>query len=140
MIGYEIKNINLATIPSFTAAATGDNTETTSAVLDRLGYDSLTLSIGFKTALTTAKKLTNILKVQQSDDNSAWSDATTLYAVHDLATKTTEGLGIKEYDINLKGYKRYIKFLYTLDLTATATDTCEGYVNATLGDSQVKPV
>lgn len=138
-IGKYIKNLNLGLIASFTAGAAGDNTEATSAVIDRTNYDSCVLSLGFSTALTTAKKLTNLLKIQTSDDNSTWDTAVTLYAAHDLATATT-ATGIKEYDIDLTPYKQYVKFLYTLDLTHTGTDTCVGYTNITLGGSNTLPV
>ena len=137
-IGTYIKNVFGGIIASFTAAAAGDNTEVTTEAIDRLGYESCVLTVGYNTALTTAKKLTNILKIEDSSDGSTWNTAVTLSALHDVATTTSKAT--QEYNVNLNSYARYIRFITKLDLTHTGTDTCAAYTNITLGGAQNLPI
>lgn len=137
-IGSYITNNYGGIIASFTAAATGDNTEVTTENLDRLNYESCVITLGYNVALTTAKKLTNILSIQDSSDGSTWTDAVVLNALHDVATATSKGT--YEYNINLNSYKRYVRFITKLDLTHSGTDTCTAYTNITFGGAKNLPI
>jgi hypothetical protein len=112
------------------AAGAGDNTELTSAAIDRLpkglgGFLSALLCIGWKTSLTAAATLKLGVKISESDDGTTWGADEVLEV---LATKTlSTGAqvnqdGVYELGLDLTKRKQYIRFKITMDLSAGATD------------------
>lgn len=111
------------------AAGTGDNTELTSAGIDRMGtgvggFLAAILAVTWKTSLTAAATLNLTVKISESDDNSSWGSDTTLINAEVQATGAQTNLvGTRELGLDLTQRKRYIRFKITMDLSAGATDT-----------------
>lgn len=123
-----------------TAAGAGDNTAITGASIDRLGYGSLTFAIAYKTTLASSETLKFAAEYQESSDNSNWDTATSLQAATTAETGVqTNKVGKVEFDLDLAGKKRYIRFNFTPDLSASGTDTADVSAVAVLGDAQVLP-
>lgn len=110
------------------AAGTGDNTELTSAAIDRItsggiGYLAGTLNIAYRTSLTAAATLKVTVKIAESDDGSSFGADTTLSNLVTLETGAqTNKDGTYRLDLNLAAKKRYIRMKITMDLSAGATD------------------
>ncbi len=120
------------------AAGTGDNTELTSAGIDRMpvgqgGFLSAILAIAYKTSLTAAATLALTVKISESDDNSSWGADSTLINAEVLSTGAQTNLvGVRELGLDLTQRKRYIRFKITMDLSAGATDVFVYAANLTL--------
>lgn len=119
---------------SVTAGGTGDNTAVTGTTLDRfaLGGGSLPLTVEFVLAWTATlaanKSLTfKNLKVEQSSDGSNWDSTAYATFTDPGAVATSAGggtvTGVTKVGLDIKGAKRYIRFDWTPDLTASGTDT-----------------
>lgn len=117
------------TAQSGTAAGTGDNTEKTSASIDRKptglpGFDAITIALTYLTSVTAAQTLKLTLKIEESADGSSWGTAETLLNAVTLETGAVTGkTAVYEHSLDLRKRKRYVRFLVTLDLSAGATDT-----------------
>lgn len=128
---------------SATAAGTGDNTAVESAAIDRAGtivYDSSILNLSYLTTLTADKTLSFTVTYTESDDNSTYSSAITLYAKTVVRTgAATAGTGIVTIPFELVGTKRYLKISVTPDLSHSGTDTATWFGNIVLGASNLIP-
>lgn len=125
---------------SLTAGGTGDATAVTGATIDRDDYQSGVLAVAYKAVLTEAKTLALAVEVQESSDGSTWDTAVALRASTVAATGDTGGsteTGLVEFDIDLSGYKRYVRFNFTPDLNATGTDTAVVAAVFTLGGARI---
>lgn len=128
------------------AAGTGDNTELTSAGVDRkptglAGYDVGLLVVAGKSTLASAQTASLTVKISESDDNSSWSSDTTLINAEVQSTGvTTNGHWQRELAIDLRGKKQYVRFKVTVDLSAGATDTFVYSSSIILGASDRLPV
>lgn len=117
------------TMQAGTAGGTGDNTELTSDGIDRLaaggtGYMSAVLVIAYLTTVAAAQTLRATVKVAQSDDGTNWGSSTTLENAVTLETGAVTGKkAVHELSVDLSGYKRHVRFLVTMDLSAANTDT-----------------
>lgn len=123
-----------------TAAGAGDNSAITGVTIDRLGYGSLTFAIAYKTTLGSSETLTFAAEYQESSDGSNWDTATSLQAatVAETGVKTAE-VGEVEFDLDLSLKKRYIRFNFTPNLSASGTDTADVSAVAVLGGAAVRP-
>jgi hypothetical protein len=125
---------------SITAGGTGDNTALTGASIDRRGYGSANFVIAYKTTLAASETLSFAAEYQESSDGSNWDTATALQAATVAKTgAVTAGHGVVEFDVNLEGKKRYIRFNFTPNLSASGTDTAVVYGTAILGGADVLP-
>lgn len=123
-----------------TAAGTGDNTAVTGATIDRLGYNSVTFAIAYRTTLTAAKTLGFAAEYQESSDGSNWDTATALQALTTAETgAATNEKGEVEFDLDLGGKKQYIRFNFTPDLSHSGTDTVDCAAIAILGGAETLP-
>jgi len=128
------------------AAGTGDNTEVTSAAVDRkpqglAGYDAGVIAVNWKTSLTASQTLALTLKIEESDDNSSWGSPETLISAETQSTGAQTNLvGQRELNIDLRKRKRYVRFKVTMDLSAGATDTFVYGACIVLTDSDRLPV
>lgn len=112
-----------------TAGGTGDATEVTPGDdIDMAPYVSGMVHIHYVTSLTADKTLSFALQKEDSDTDggskSADVDVLTATVVKTGAASAVEGT----YDIpisaeQLKGWKRYVNFLVTPDLSHSGTDT-----------------
>ena len=137
--GYPVNSSNPTVI---TAAGTGDATAVTGQSIDRLDYDSAVLVIGWVAALADTKSLKLAVEYQESSDNSSWDTAVALQASAAVATSSggTVEKGVTVFDLPLKARKRYIRFNFTPDLTASGTDTASLMAIAFLGGKRVTPI
>ena len=128
------------------AAGAGDNTELTSAGIDRTalggtGFMSALLAIAYKTTLTAAATLGFGVKISESDDNSAWGADEVVQALTTASTGVgTNVVGVVELPFDLASRKRYIRFKITADLSAGAADVFVYAANLILGGSDRLPV
>lgn len=118
-----------------TAAGSGDATSTTGTTIDRMNLGgtggqgamprSALFSIVYDATLASGKTLSLGYAVQDSVDNSTWTDyATATYAV--VATGASGGsvaAGQLNIAVDLNSAKRYIRINTNPDLNASGTDT-----------------
>lgn len=114
-----------------TAAGTGDSTTTTGVTIDRMGFASGSMpasavfGVLWEATMATSKTLSIGYAVQDSADNSNWSDyATATYAVVGTGSTAASVLsGEFQADVDLQSARRYVRFNFAVDLSATQTDT-----------------
>lgn len=125
---------------SITAGGTGDNTALTGASIDRLGYGSASFVIAYKTTLAASETLSFAAEYQLSSDGSSWDTAVSLQGATVARTgAVTAGHGVVKFDVNLEGAKRYVRFNFTPNLSASGTDTAVVYGTAILGGADLLP-
>lgn len=119
-----------------TAAGAGDNTAQTGVIIDRTlcGYPQRAYLVfaGVETMAAT-KTLTLKSVIIEHGDDSGLSDAATLCTCEDStghvivtagASGDTAVPWVKEYELGqFAGCKRYFRAKWTIDLSATSTDT-----------------
>lgn len=113
------------------AAGSGDSTTTTGATIDRFGFgsgsppDTVEAAVAFDATLATGKTLSFGYAFQDSPDGSNWSDyqTATYAAVATGATAASVAAGQFQIGANLGSARRYVRFNYATDLSATQTDT-----------------
>jgi hypothetical protein len=101
------------------------------------------LAVPYTATLAADKSLKLTISVAESSDGTNFDTAVKLKDAVTVATgKATTGsteTGLVEIDINLSGYKNYVKFSVTPDLTATGTDTCLVGATFALGGAERIP-
>ena len=140
----QLKPVGL-TAQAGVAAGTGDNTELTSAAIDRMiaggaGFQGAAFVANYVTTLTAAATLKITVKIADSDDGSTFGSDTTLATAVTLATGAQTALaGAYELGIDLSSYKRYLRFKVTMDLSAGSADTFVYGAGLVLSGSDVLP-
>lgn len=128
---------------AITAAGTGDNTAVTGEKIDRQDYQSCVLVIAGAADLQASETLTlKSIEYQESDDGSSWDTAVSIDSSEVVATGGTGGSDetfLFQSKLNLRGKKRYIRFNFTPDLSASATDTAVAVAVVALGGKDVLP-
>ena len=110
------------------AAGTGDNTELTSAAIDRMaagatGYQAAVLAIAYRTTVAASQTLQLTVKIADSADGSTFSSDTTLVNAVDIETGVvTAKDAVYRLDLGALPRRRYLRVKLTLNLTAGATD------------------
>lgn len=120
----------LSAVSSAVAGGTGDATQVTGIVLDRLGFgttgmaNTAVISLVYTTVLSAAKTLSLAYTIQTSEDESIW---TTLAGAASAVVATGAGTvsGQLNIPVDLAPGGRYVRVLYTPDLSDTSTDTSE---------------
>mgnify|MGYP001582821430 CR=1 FL=1 len=141
----EIKTVAMGCATTLTAAGSGDNTELTGEVIDRLGFESCVVAVPFKAVLATAESLALTIKVAESEDGSTFGSDETIASAVTVVTQASGGTTHDTYflNVNLSGVgaprKRYLKFKLTPNLSASATDTAVVAGLVILGGAVVKP-
>lgn len=121
----------LSAAASATAAGTGDSTTTTGVTIDRMGFPSgsmpnvLAAAVAWEAVLATGKTLSIGYAAQDSADGTNWSDyqTATYAAVATGSTAASALAGEFEVTVNLTSARRYVRFNFAEDLSATQTDT-----------------
>lgn len=127
---------NVKLVSALPTAAVG-STATSTITVDRLGYDYVSVScIRASNAATT---FASVLKVEESDNNSDYSDVTALVGGgtggFDIpAVSDTSSAAVVKIDIDARARKRYLKVSMTPGATATL-----GFV-ASLSRAEESPV
>lgn len=128
-MGKDLKSLTVAAhalaFTSLTAAGTGDNTEVDGVSLDTTaaaykGANSVLFVVNAVAALTAEKTLIVTANLQDSADNTNWTDITTPAAILTLAA-TGSGVGTLGYDLSRA--RRYVRIQATPDLSHSGTDT-----------------
>lgn len=112
---------NVKLVSALPTAAVG-STATSTITVDRLGYDHVSVScIRASNAATT---FASVLKVEESDNNSDYSDVTALVGggvggFTIPAVSDTASAAVVKLDIDARARKRYLKVSMTPGATAT---------------------
>lgn len=120
-------------ITAATAGGTGDNTAITGVTIDRAAFASgqpplnADLLLGFDTTLAAAATLSlKTVKIQDSADGSTWADYLAFTDPGVVATGPGGGgnvKGVTRLGVNLSSARRYVRAVFTPDLSAANTDT-----------------
>ncbi|ANM12054.1 hypothetical protein [Rhizobium sp. N324] len=121
----------LSAAAAATAAGAGDSTTTTGITIDRMGFvgssmpGSAVFAVLWDATLATGKTVSFGYAVQDSVDGTNWSDyATATYAVVGTGSTAASALaGQLQANIDLGSARRYVRFNFATDLSATQTDT-----------------
>ena len=139
-IGAMIDVVRASAAAAALAGGTGDATTTTGTTLDRMAYGgsmprSALFSVLYDATLASGKTLSIGYAIQDSADNSNWSDyQTATYAV--VATGASGGsvaAGQLNIQCDLGSARRYTRINSNPDLNATGTDTAVTRSVAALG-------
>ena len=119
------------------AAAIGA-TATATLTIDTLGYDHASVSV--LRAANASTVFASVIKVEESDDNSSYSNVTALvgggtggFTIPAIAASATGSASILKLDVDTKAKKRYLKVSYTPGASATVA------IVARLGRGEVSP-
>jgi hypothetical protein len=116
-----IHSQNHKVVASVESAAVG-STATATLTIDTLGYDHASVTV--LRASNASTVFANVIKVEESDDNSAYSNVTALVGggvggFSIPAVSNTSVTSVLKMDIDTKAKKRYLKVSYTPGVTAT---------------------
>jgi len=110
----------VAELPTAAVGATA----TANLTIDTIGYDYCSLTV--LRASNAATTFANVLKVEESDDNSSYANVTALVAggtggftVPAISVAGTSSASVVKLDIDTKARKRYLKVSYTPGASAT---------------------
>jgi hypothetical protein len=113
-------------------------TATATLTIDTMGYDHA--SIAVLRASNASTVFANAVKVEESDDNSSYSNVTALvgggtggFTIPGIAASATGSASILKLDVDTKAKKRYLKVSYTPGASATVA------IVARLGRGEVSP-
>ena len=125
----------LAELP---AGVTG-STATASLTVDTLGYDYASVMV--MRASNSATTFASVLKVEEGDTTSSYSNVTALVAggtggftLPAISEAGTASVSVVKLDIDTKAKKRYLKVSYTPAATANVS------ISARLSRAEVAPV
>lgn len=123
----------LATLPT---AAVG-STATSTLTIDRLGYDHV--SVAAIRAANASTVFASVLRVEESDDNSSYSNVTALVGggvggFSIPAATDTNNAAIVKIDIDARAKKRYLRVSMTPGASATLA------ITARLSQAEEAPV
>jgi len=125
----------VATLPT---AATGA-TATATLTVDTIGFDHA--SIVAMRASNSSTTFANVLKVEESDDDSSYSNVTALvlggsggFTLSAISAAATNSATMVKIDVDTKAKKRYLKVSYTPAASAVVSLT------ARLSRAEVSPI
>jgi hypothetical protein len=123
----------VAEVPSAAIGATATATLT----IDTIGYDHA--SVAVLRASNASTVFANVIKVEESDDNSTYTNVTALVGGGTggftiPAVSSTSATSILKMDIDTRAKKRYLKVSYTPGATATVA------ITARLGRGEESPI
>jgi hypothetical protein len=110
----------VAELPTAAVGATA----TANLTIDTIGYDYCSLTV--LRASNAATTFANVLKVEESDDNSSYANVTALVAggtggftIPAISVAGTSSASVVKLDVDTKARKRYLKVSYTPGASAT---------------------
>jgi hypothetical protein len=122
-----IHSQNHRVVAELPTAAVGA-TATANLTIDTIGYDYCSLTV--LRASNAATTFANVLKVEESDDNSSYANVTALVAggtggftVPAISVAGTSSASVVKLDVDTKARKRYLKVSYTPGASATVAIT-----------------
>jgi len=142
-IGAKVSVRRAAPNLSIVAGTGQDGQQQTGIILDRaaVGWpQSAVFAVPFSTTLGTNETLSIAYTVQTSDASDMSSPTIVASgAATTVATGAGTISGAFEADVNLAGAKRYVRFLYTPDLSRASLDTAELSAVAVFGGASRLP-
>lgn len=127
---------------SATAGGAGDATEVDGPWIDRQGFESLMVALGFEAVLANTETLSFAFNLQDADDDQGTNAADFGTAVASAVAVTGDASpsgtfrGVVEHGFNVLGARRYIRLQWTPDLSAGGTDTADIMALLILGRPQ----
>ncbi len=118
------------------AVPTAASTNVTTLVIDTLGFDAASITVSRASNAATA--FATVLKVEESDDNSAYSNVAGLVGGTDFTIPTvtdTASVSIVKMDIDTRVKKRYLK----VSATPSTASAIAVAINARLTRADVAP-
>lgn len=118
-----IHNQNLKVVQPTAMPALVGQTATATVVVDRRGYDQVTMMVS--KAASTGTAFASVLKVEESDNNSDYSNVTAL--VKDgsggftMTAVSTSNASVVKMDIDCLAKKRYLRLSVTPDVSAVVS-------------------
>lgn len=118
-----IHSQNLKVVHPTALPAIVGSTATSTVVVDRRGYDQVTMLVSKAASAGTA--FASVLKVEESDDNSSYSNVTAL--VKDgtggftMSAVSTTDASVVKMDIDCLAKKRYLRLSVTPDVSAVVS-------------------
>jgi hypothetical protein len=142
-IGSKISVRRAAANLSITAGTGQDGQQQTGVIIDRalLGWpQSAVFAVPFEAALAASETLSIAYTVQTSDASDMSSPATVASATAAVvATGSGTVGGAFEANVSLRGARRYVRLLYTPDLSRANTDTATLSAVAAFGGAERLP-
>lgn len=118
-----IHSQNLKVVGHTSGPVTVGSTATTTMVVDRRNYDYA--SVVVSKAPSTGTSFASVLKIEESDDNSSYSDVAAFVkggASGFTMTAVSTSVGsIVKMDVDCKARKRYLRVTVTPDVTAAVS-------------------
>jgi hypothetical protein len=118
-----IKAQNEKIVGDVSTAAVGA-TATATLTVDTVGYDYASFTVVRGNNASTV--FANVLKIEESDDNSTYTNVTALvgggaggFTMPTVAASATASAAISKIDVDTKARKRYLKLSYTPGVTVT---------------------
>ena len=101
-------------------------TATATLTVDTLGYDVASFAVLRGNNASTV--FANVLKVEESDDNSSYANVTALvgggtggFTMPTIAASATANAAVVKIDVDTKARKRYLKLSYTPGVSVTCS-------------------
>ena len=101
-------------------------TATATLTVDTLGYDVASFAVLRGNNASTV--FANVLKIAESDDNSAYTDVTALvgggtggFTMPTIAASATASAAVVKLDVDTKARKRYLRLAYTPGVSVTCS-------------------
>jgi hypothetical protein len=118
---------NHRVVAELPTAAVG-STATATLTIDTIGYDYCSLMVLRSSNASTT--FSNVLKIEESDDNSSYANVTSLVAggtggftVPAISVAGTSTVAVVKFDVDTRVRKRYLKVSYTPGASATVAIT-----------------
>lgn len=134
-------------VTSVTAGGTGDNTAITGVTLDRLEFSAAPLCASLvllsEAVLADAATMTfKTVKIQDSADGSTFADYVTFTDPGVVSTGPSGGGTVRtatKLAVNLSTARRYIRAVFTPDMSASSTDTAKVIAAIVYGGHEAIP-
>lgn len=118
-----LKAQNEKIVGDVSTAAVG-STATATLTVDTIGYDYASFTVVRGNNASTV--FANVLKIEESDDNSSYANVTALVAggaggftMPTIAASATASAAVVKLDVDTKARKRYLKLSYTPGVSVT---------------------
>jgi hypothetical protein len=142
-LGAIVDLVRAGAASTLTAGGAGNNVGVTGVTIDRYAYlaqpygslpMNAAIGIAFSATLSAGKALTVSATVNTSSDGVNWSPLQTFPAVT-AASSSAGGVvtGVQEFMVSLTSAARWVQFVWTPALTATATDSASIFPQCALG-------
>lgn len=136
---------NAGDIVAATAGAGTDNVKVTSVAIDRMVSgamaNSAVYAFHYTPNLAAAETLSLTVSILHDDaSGGSYSNSVAVLAKTAIKTGASTAADVYQINLDLSGYKRFLKIETTPDLGASGTDTVRGGATLTLMGFDVQPV